>query len=160
MTSNSHLPVDQSLLVSFWTDAWEGGLWAAGWRASLEGLTAEQAAWSPPNAPGVSGSRHSIWQNLLHMCFWREDALRRLTDPTPVDQAAVAAGNFPAVTDTSEEAWAAAKARFTKTQSTILSALTTPGVDTSRLRYMIPHDCYHMGQINLIRAMLGLKAIE
>ena len=36
----------------------------------------------------------------------------------------------------------------------------TPGVDTSRIRYMIPHDCYHMGQINLIRSMLGLKAIE
>lgn len=163
MSTHPHLPSDQSLLASFWSDAWGEGLWAVGWRASLEGLTAKQASWSPPNAPGVgggSGTRHSIWQNVLHMCFWREDCLRRLTDPAKPTDAAVAAGNFPVVSDTSEEAWTAVKARFAETQVAISNALITPEVDTSRLRYMVPHDCYHMGQINLIRAMLGLKAIE
>jgi hypothetical protein len=151
---------DVSLIAQFWHDAWEEGLWAAGWGRSLEGLTAAQASWSPPNAPGVEGERHSIWQNVLHMCFWREDALRRLTDPTKASDEAVAAGNFPAVTDTSEEAWGGVKKRFAATQWRIAEVLAMPGTDTSRLRYMLPHDCYHMGQINLIRAMLGLKAIE
>ncbi|HYD02145.1 MAG TPA: DinB family protein [Phycisphaerales bacterium] len=153
-------PADSALLVSFWNDAWEEGLWAAGWRRSLDGLTAAQAAWSPPNAPGVPGRRHSIWQNVLHLCFWREDALRRLGDDTKADEATVAAVNFPAVTDTSEEAWAATRARFAESQRRVGEALARPGTDTSRLRYMLPHDCYHMGQINLIRAMLGLAPIE
>jgi hypothetical protein len=160
MTTPSGLPADQALLASFWGDAWEEGLWAAGWRKSLEGLTAQQAAWTPPNAPGVSGTRHSIWQHALHLCFWREDALRRLTDPTKPAEGTVKDLNFPKVTDTSEEAWAAARARFAQSQVNIAEALMVPGVDTSRLRYMLPHDCYHMGQINLIRAMLGLKPIE
>lgn len=160
MTTPSALAADQALLASFWGDAWEEGLWAAGWRKSLEGLTAQQASWSPPNAPGVTGHRHSIWQHVLHMCFWREDALRRLTDPAKPSEDTVAASNFPAVIDSSEEAWVAVKARFAQSQVRVSDALMTPGVDSSRLRYMLPHDCYHMGQVNLIRAMLGLKPIE
>lgn len=149
-----------ALVTTFWNDAWDDGLWAAGWRKSLEGLNAAQAAWSPPNAPGVQGTRHSIWVNVLHLCFWREDALRRLTDPTKPAPAAVEAGNFPKLSDASEAAWAATKARFATSQRQISEALARPGTDISRLKYMLPHDCYHMGQINLIRAMLGLAAIE
>lgn len=154
------LPADQRLLGLFWNDAWGEGLWAAGWEKSLEGLTPQQAAWSPPNAPGVEGVRHSIWQNVVHMCFWREDALRRLTDPTKPDEGTVRRLNFPVITDTGEPAWAAAKARFAQTQQRIAAVFATPGADTSRLRYMLPHDCYHMGQINMIRAMLGLAPLE
>lgn len=149
-----------ALINTFWNDAWDDGLWAASWRKSLEGLSAAQAAWSPPSAPGVQGTRHSIWVNVLHMCFWREDALRRLTDPEKATPQAVAAGNFPTLSDTSQAAWSAAKARFAASQSHIKEALARPGTDISRLKYMLPHDCYHMGQINLIRAMLGLPAIE
>lgn len=155
------LDADQRLLDSFWTDAWGEGLWAAGWEKALEGLTAQQAAWSPPNAPGVSaGSRHSIWQHVLHMCFWREEGIRMLADPVKPTPAAIAAGNFPPVANTSEPAWVATKARFAASQRRIGEVFKTPGADTSRLRYMIPHDCYHFGQIALIRAMLGLPPIE
>lgn len=154
------LPADQRLLGTFWNDAWGEGLWAAGWEKSLEGLTPEQAAWSPPNAPGVEGTRHSIWQNVLHMCFWREEGLRMLHDPVKPTAEKIAAGNFPGVTDKSGAAWDAVKARFAETQRRIGELFRTPGGDTSRLRYMLPHDCYHFGQINLIRSMLGLKAIE
>ncbi|MBI1190565.1 MAG: hypothetical protein GC200_07820 [Tepidisphaera sp.] len=155
--STSH---DLALYTKFWNDAWAEGLWAASWQKSLEGLTATHAAWSPPSAPGVTTTRHNIWQHVLHLCFWREDALRRLTDPEKPSKEAVAAGNFPKVSDTSEAAWAATKARFAKSQEAVAAALAKPGTDCSRLIYMLPHDCYHMGQINLIRAMLGLPAIE
>ncbi len=148
------------MLATFWDNAWNEGVWAASWRKSLEGLTAQQAAWAPPSAAGVQGTRHSIWQIVLHVCFWREDAVRRLTDPSKPTEAALAAGNFPVVTDVSEAAWSAAKARFEKSQMRIATALATAGTDTSRLMYMLPHDCYHFGQVNLIRAMLGLAPIE
>ena len=159
--SSAELPADVALLSTFWNDAWEEGLWAAGWRKSLEGLTAAQAAWSPPNAPGVGGKgRHSIWQNVLHMCFWREHGLRMLTDPAKPTAEQIAAGNFPEVTDVSEAAWAATKERFAESQRRIAQVFSAPGADTSRLRFMLPHDCYHFGQVNLIRGMLGLAAIE
>jgi uncharacterized damage-inducible protein DinB len=151
---------ENALLASFWNDAWTEGLWAASWPKSLEGLSAQQAAWTPPNAPGVTSRRHSIWQIVLHMCFWREDALRRLTDPAKPTDAALAAGNFPVPADVSESAWAATRERFAASQRNIAQALVRPGTDTSRLRYMLVHDCYHFGQINLIRAMLGLPPIE
>jgi len=151
---------DTALWRKFWDDAWNDGLWAAGWKKSLEGLTPQQAAWSPPSAPGVAGTRHSIWQHVLHMCFWREDALRRLTDPAPASKATLDANNFPIVSDISEAAWAATKARLATSQQAIAAAVANPGTDCSRLIYMLPHDCYHMGQINLIRAMQGLPAIE
>ena len=28
------------------------------------------------------------------------------------------------------------------------------------LANFVPHDCYHFGQINMVRGMLGMKAIE
>jgi hypothetical protein len=154
------LPTDQQLLGTFWNDAWKEGLWAASWNKSLEGLTAAQAAWHPPSAPGVTGERHSIWQHVLHMCFWRERGIRLLTDPAKPTPEEIAAGNFPVVNDPSEQAWAAAKSRFGASQERIAEVFAGPGADTSRLRFMLPHDCYHFGQINLIRAMLGLPAIE
>ncbi len=152
--------VESALLATFWNDAAKDGLWAASWPRSLEGLTAQQAAWSPPSAPGVAGKRHSIWTIVSHMCFWREDTLRRLTDPSKPAPAALAAGNFPVPADITEDAWAATRKRFADSQRRIAEALADPKTDTSRLRYMLPHDCYHFGQVNYIRAMLGLPPIE
>jgi hypothetical protein len=152
---------ERELLQRWWKDAWSEGLWAASWSKSLEGLAAAQAAWSPPSAtPAAASQRHSIWQIVMHMVFWREDALARLTGapkPTP-DQ--LARLNFPAITDVSEPAWAAAKARFADSQTRIGAALADDSLSMDRLKYMLPHDCYHFGQINLIRAMLGLPPIE
>jgi hypothetical protein len=152
--------IENALLASFWNDAATEGLWAASWPKSLEGLTAQQAAWTPPSAPGATKPRHSIWLIVSHMCFWREDALRRLTDPSKPTDTALAAGNFPVPTDITERAWAATRERFADTQRRIAAELAKPTTDTSRLRYMLVHDCYHFGQINYIRAMLGLPPIE
>lgn len=151
----------QSLLASFWNEAWSSGLWAAAWQKCLADLTPSQASWSPPSPSNVPGKRHSIWTIVAHMCFWREDALRRLTDPTPPTAAAMAAGNFPLPPkEASDESWNALRDRFAESQRRIAEALADPKVDTARLRYMLPHDCYHFGQINYIRALLGFAPIE
>ncbi len=141
-------------------EAWTDGLWAASWSKSIDGLTAEQAAWLPQH----NGRRHSIWQHVLHMIFWRDNCLRMVSTVTlgirPTEQE-VATSNFPTLTDTSEAAWAATKQRFEESQKRIIAAFADPCVeDKRRLAFIIPHDCYHFGQINMIRGMLNLPAIE
>ena len=146
--------MDRTRLSQFWRKAWEDGLWAAPWSKSLEGLTAAQAAWKP--AP----QRNSIWQIVGHMVFWREDALARLTGkPKPTDEE-IARLNFPQPAVPSELDWQSLKKRFAESQRHIAAALADPNANFERLQYMLPHDCYHMGQINYLRAMQGMAAIE
>lgn len=160
-------PIARQQILTWWNDAWREGLWAASWEKSLDGLTAHQAAWSPvlanaptpPPAPAI----HSIWQNVLHMIFWRESWLRRISPETRGQHTTpqeVAAGNFPVITEVSEAAWQQAKDRFLATQQRVAAALADPSLDVVHLPYLLPHDCYHFGQINLLRAMLGFKHIE
>ena len=63
------MTTDREFISGWWNEAWTEGLWAAPWGKSLEGLTAEQAAWRAPSEPGVDGERHSIGQNVLHVVF-------------------------------------------------------------------------------------------
>lgn len=142
------------LAVSFWVDAWKEGLWAASWSASLAGLTPEQAAWSP--APG----RHSIWQIVLHMTFWRNEAMSRARTGVRASADEVNRSNFPAITDPSPAAWESAKQRLFDSQSAVAAMLRAADPASQNLIYLIPHDSYHFGQVNYLRAMLGLKPIE
>ena len=147
-------PEARAHIAERWDEVASDGLWAASWRASLDDLSAEQAAWSP--APG----RHSIWQIVLHMVFWREVALRRAAggpSPTEQEQARL---NFPEITDASAAAWAAVRDRFYDTQAGIAAALRDPAEPNDRLTYLLPHDCYHFGQIAYVRAMQGLPPID
>ncbi|HZN36453.1 MAG TPA: DinB family protein [Pirellulaceae bacterium] len=148
---------DRQLITAWWSAAWTDGLWAAAWSKSIDGLTAEQAAWKPP---GVAGQRHSIWQLVLHLIFWRESWLRRLATgqkPTPDETARL---NFPEIADRSEAAWAEARRRLADTQQQIAAALASVNPDADLLMHFLPHDCYHFGQINYLRAMQGLPPIE
>lgn len=147
-------------LQSWWNDAWTEGLWSASWSKSIDGLTAAQASWLPQH----SGRKHSIWQHVLHMIFWRDNCLRRVTPATlnqrPTEDD-IKRLNFPDLTDTSEQAWTIAKTRFQESQARIAAAFADPSIQDIRLlSYLIPHDCYHFGQINMIRGMLNLPAIE
>src|SRR5688500_14177758 len=142
----------RGLLVSWWDEAWESGLWAAPWKSVLEGVSAEQAARGP------SQGRNSIWQTVNHMCFWREHELRRLAGET-VGSEEVNRRNFEAPADGSEAAWASARERFAATHRQILAALAVERSDISRIKYLLPHDSYHVGQIMTLRALHGLAPI-
>jgi uncharacterized damage-inducible protein DinB len=146
---------DRQLITQWWNEAWSAGLWAASWSKSVDGLTPQQAAWVP--APG----RHSIWQIVLHMIFWRESWLRRVeTGQKPTDDE-IKQGNFPAVTEASQQAWDRVRHRFEQTQRRTSEAIAAhPEPEADPLMYFLPHDCYHFGQINLLRALQGLPAIE
>lgn len=144
----------RNYVADTWDQAWSEGLWAAAWGKSVEGLTPAQAAWSP--APG----RNSIWQIVLHMCFWREYALRRAQGgPTlPVEE--IAKHNFPPIAQPTEAAWDDTRQRFERSHRSISAALRDPNPAHDRLTPLLAHDAYHVGQINYLRAMQGLKPIE
>ena len=150
---------DRELIARWWNEGWSEGLWAAAWGRSIEGLTAEQAAWSPPSRDGSAG-RTSIWQIVLHMVFWRDNALRRMHTGKGPTEDEIAALNFPKISDVSERAWAEARARFKDTQDRVAAVFADAGADLSRVMYLVPHDCYHFGQVNYLRAMQGLRPIE
>lgn len=156
------MPTDRELLATWWNDAWTDGLWAAAWSKSIDDLSPAQAAWQTKDVNGKP--RHSIWQHVMHMTFWREDSLRRLTDPTKPSAETLSRLNFPANPDaaapTAARAWDDTRARFKASQQNIAGQLASPSSDGSRLHYMLPHDCYHFGQINLLRALQGLAPIE
>lgn len=146
--------MDRTTLLKLLKDGWSEGLWAASWRQSVEGLTPEQAAWKPAKG------RHSIWQIVRHMVFWREEALRRYSGQpkTPDDQ--IMAQNFPEPTEVSESAWKADVERLHESQKRVEAYVADPTSNVERIGGLIGHDCYHTGQINMIRAMQGLKPIE
>ncbi|MBI5865152.1 MAG: DinB family protein [Planctomycetes bacterium] len=145
---------EREFLASWWNSAWTEGLWAAAWSKSIDGLSAEQAAWTPANG------RHSIWQIVLHMLFWREDCLRRIAGGGKPSEAEVQAKNFPAITDPSQQAWDSVQRRFAESQKQVAAVLADSAAPLDRAAYLLPHDSYHMGQINYLRAMQGLPAIE
>jgi hypothetical protein len=154
------MATDRELIIKWWGDAWTEGLWAGSWSKSLEGLTPQQAAWQPPSAPGVSGQRHSIWQIVIHMIFWREGWLRRVATGQKLTKEEIEVGNYPAVGEVSAAAWEQARERFADTQTRMAAALKDTSPKAELLIYFLPHDCYHFGQIGYIRAMLGFAALE
>jgi hypothetical protein len=145
---------DRQLVIKWLNEAWTTGLWAASWSKAIDSLTPSQAAWAP--AP----DRHSIWQLVLHMAFWREVAMRRaMTGQQPKDEE-VKSGNFPTLSDRSEKAWADAKQRFAASQRKLTEMLETGGLEADPLMNFLAHDSYHFGQINYLRGLQGLPSVE
>lgn len=135
---------------------------------AIEGLAVAQAFWRP--AP----ERHSIWQNVMHMAYWREYFIRALEgDPTFPTQAELQHHNWPDHPDPADEAaWAAARERLAATQERLvrlLRSLPQERLDApawsdesvaQAIMYYMRHDSYHVGQIMLLRALQGLAPID
>lgn len=144
---------ERTVLLRWFDEAHADGLWAAPWHKAVQGLTPAQAAWTP--GPG----RHSIWQIVNHMIFWREHERRNLAGDKP-SGAERERRNFEAPADVSEQAWQRTLARLEESRTQTRALLADPANPLDRIQYMIPHDCYHVGQIMLLRAMQGLPPIE
>jgi len=153
-------PSGRELALHWWMEAWNDGLWAASWKKSLDGLTPSQAAWAPESAAGVSGPRHSIWQIVMHMVFWRENWLARLEGGQRPTDDETAELNFPTISDVTEAAWAGTRRKFEDSQRRVATALKERGAEAGPMMYFLPHDCYHFGQINYLRAMQGVASAE
>lgn len=146
--------MDRTWIAEWWNEAWDAGLWAAPWSKAIDGLTPQQAAWSP--APG----RKSIWQLVHHMTFWRENWLGKLAGKSKADVAEVERRNWEAPAEITPAAWARSLDRFKQSQQKMAAALADPKSPTKDIAYFLPHDCYHFGQVMYLRAMQGLPSIE
>lgn len=151
--------IAQQIRTNFHGKAWQGPtLWG-----SLRGVDHVLAAKSP--GPG----RKSIWDQVLHAAYWKYVVVRRLTEaergsfPRP-------RANWPRRAEGDpKKAWEADKALLKDMHTQLVAAvegpdmpdLSTPvhGSPAKRtffdlLAGVTAHDCYHTGQINLIKAIL------
>jgi DinB superfamily len=144
--------VDRETLSSLWAEAWESGFWYAPWSKALEDLTPEQATWKQYS------ERHSIWQIVNHVNFWREHTVRSAQGDAPSDEEA-GRRTWEDPASTGKAAWERARRQFQETHQLVLAAIRNPKNDLETLKVHLPHDSYHVGQIMFIRALLGLKPL-
>jgi uncharacterized damage-inducible protein DinB len=126
----------------------------------LAGVTAEQAAAHP-----IAGV-HSIWELTLHIATWERTGRRRLQESDPIDVSDEE--DWPAVGDTSEEAWKTTLEELRRNHEALRAAIRAfdetrldeivPGTQYSMyflLHGVIQHDLYHAGQIALLKKATG-----
>lgn len=132
--------------------------WVTPLAEALEGVSAEDAEWTPVIP---SDKVKSIWEIVLHMALWTENMLVRMHgDP----KARPEEGSWPSMPkDRSEEAWEAAKARLIEAVESLrrevksgdMAVLTTPIEGWGNLLEDILcrtiHNAYHIGQITKMK---------
>ena len=132
-------------------DAWHG----PSLKEILSGVSAEQAAAKP------LANAHSIWELTLHVAAWEGVFMRRLGGQQMNEPEE---GDFPAVTDASEETWRRTLTGFDETHRRVIDAVSeltderlseiVPGKDYTieyMLRGLMRHHVYHAGQIALLK---------
>ncbi len=144
-------------------EGWQPPLWV-----SVQGLTAEQAAWKP------SPERHSIWMIVRHLTLWKRGVINAW-DGNPPDERQLSASDWKEVSGTQAE-WEADLAALWDTYEEVRSRLaaaddeelqrdtrwtqqsTQPLAPGLRLTHVFIHDTYHAGQIQYLRALQALPA--
>jgi hypothetical protein len=146
--------MDRTLLLKLWDETWAHTSAFTPWSRAIAGLTPAQANWTP--AP----KRHSIWQNINHVCAWREYILTKIDGrpgPSRQDMDTLNFAQPPAPTD---DEWRKALARLQRTHDDCRAVIADPAKDAERLAEFLLHDSYHLGQVMLLRALQGLPQVE
>lgn len=143
--------MERTEALQFWNDMWQEGNWFPSIPDSLAGLSAADAAWSP------DPKCHSIWQEVVHLTFWRKITLRHWAEGRGSTDEEVEREEFKAPEEVTEEAWTAAVAALKETQDQIAAAIQDENIDIHRVPYHLVHDPYHLGRITQLRAMQGVS---
>lgn len=138
------------------------GLEAVSLVDALRGLTAVQAAWSPGR--GV----RSIWEIVNHVAAWKTVVVRFHQRGEEVSPEALVS-QWPPMGNVTEVNWVGARANLEDRQFEIelgLGSLTDEGLDRAidtddwnlgkAYLGLVAHDCYHTGQINVLRQLQGI----
>ena len=143
--------MDRGQLLELWNDMWQEGNWVPSWPDSLAELTAESASWSPDPAC------HSVWQEVVHVIFWRSVTLARMAGGPGPGEDQVLREEFAAPGTADAAAWEATVAELKRTHDAIAAAIQDPAADIHRVAYHLIHDAYHLGRITQVRAMQGIQ---
>ena len=146
--------MDKQAMVEQWDEFNKKNTWFAGIENAFDGLTPQQAAWKPDS------NRHSIWQILNHISYWREVVAKRTASDWQPPDDEVARMNWEEPSERSESAWRTSRERLTRSHQTIRNVLESGALTWEKFKYILPHDAYHVGQATYVRAMQGLKPIE
>lgn len=155
--------MERESLLRLWDELWESGLWAGSFSKAIEDLTPQQAAWKPDVPAGEQARRHSIWQILHHIMYWREVAVRRTMGGPPPSEEETASRNFDAPSEPGEVTsgnWRITREKFGESHRLVRGAIADMSLSIERIPYVLAHDCYHLGQIMQLRAMQGMKPVE
>ncbi|MBC8108946.1 MAG: DinB family protein [Anaerolineae bacterium] len=153
--------MDKQAMLESWDEFNKTNTWFAGIQNAFDGLTPQQAAWKPDaGGAGAKGARHSIWQVLNHICYWREVVAKRsVTKQQPAEEE-IARMNWEEPTEPTESAWRQSRERLTRSQRLIRDVIESGALTYEKFKYVIPHDAYHVGQAMYVRALQGMKPIE
>ena len=146
--------MDKQAMVAQWDEINKKNTWFASVENAFDGLTPQQAAWKP------DPKRHSIWQILNHISYWREVVAKRTVTNAQPPEDEIARMNWEDPSDVSETAWRKSRERLTGSHQLIRDVLDSGALTWEKFKYVIPHDAYHVGQATYVRALQGLKAIE
>lgn len=141
--------MDREEMLEMWNHQAKEGNWVPSWPDSLAGLTAEEAAWTP------DPKCHSIWQEVLHVIFWRDATIARMAGGSGPSTEEVEQREFALPDRLDEDSWAETVAELDRTQGDIAAAIQDTEIDVSRVPYHLLHDAYHLGRITQLRAMRG-----
>lgn len=126
-------------------------------RASIRGVTAQQAAWRPGQ------NRHNIWELTLHAAYWKYRVRRRLTGEKRASFFLPGSNFFVRPREESKPAerdWKAdidlLVAEHLQLRDAV-SRITKPSrAQMHIIRGVAAHDLYHAGQIRLLRQLCPL----
>jgi uncharacterized damage-inducible protein DinB len=132
--------------------------------AILADVSAAEAMWQP------GAGAHTIWELVLHMRSWTREVERRALGAAP---AMPEDGDWPAVLDRSDEAWAEAQASLDAAHEHLVAVVRELGAERlsrmvgvtrdkplgtgithrAMLYSLAQHDVYHSGQIAILKRM-------
>jgi hypothetical protein len=134
--------------------------WQASQVKQLEGLSYEQALYRP------GPERHCIWELVRHINYWKYWAITYAKDGVALDAKKDNWAPLPEVQN--EDSWQADVNKLKSLHEECKAAAEKIGGDlfTSTdkkivfFRQLLYHDCYHTGQIGLLRVLQGLKPLS
>ncbi len=136
-------------MLKLWNESWTEGNWIPSWQDSLSGLSAEAAAAN--TQPFV----HSIWQEVVHVIFWRNATLNHIARKPNFTEEFIRTEEFKEPETIDETAWSVVLTNLKNSHDSIVHAILDENCDVSRIPHHIYHDAYHLGRITLMRQAQG-----
>lgn len=155
--------MSKEVLIEQFNRCYDENGWFVSARNALEGLTAEQADWSP------EGTDNSIWETLTHITYYNNAYLQRFKGIDFEYEISTNDESFKGSAVPSEEEWQKVVGEFDAVMTEFRALLTS--ADESKFDRSVPqkpdrkwsdliadinaHNAYHAGQILLIRKLQG-----